>query len=76
MARFEAMRSSREATKTDIKFAIEKMFKVSVDKVRTMVLPGKFRRYGKGGGMRADWKKAIVSVAKGQKIDFAQQSGS
>ncbi|OGR90396.1 MAG: 50S ribosomal protein L23 [Elusimicrobia bacterium RBG_16_66_12] len=67
--------TSPEATKTDIKAAIEKMFKVSVENVRTMIIPGKFRRYGKGGGMRADWKKAIVSVAKGQKIDFAQ-SGS
>ena len=65
-----------EATKTDIKIAIEKMFKVDVERVRTMILHGKFRRHGKGGGMLADWKKAIVTVAKGQKIDFAQQSGS
>jgi len=64
------------ATKTDIKGAIETMFKVSVVKVRTMILPGKFRRYGKGGGMLADWKKAIVTVAAGQKIDFARPSGS
>lgn len=64
------------ATKTDIKAAIEKMFKVSVSKVHTMIIPGKFRRYGKGGGMLADWKKAIVTVAKGQKIDFAQKTGS
>jgi len=68
--------TSPEATKTDIKIAIEKMFKVSVEKVHTMIIPGKYRRYGKGGGMLADWKKAIVTVAKGQKIDFAQQSGS
>ena len=64
------------ATKTDIKTAVEKMFKVSVSKVHTMIIPGKFRRYGKGGGMLADWKKAIVTVAKGQKIDFARKSGS
>jgi len=68
--------TSPEATKTDIKAAVETMFKVDVKKIRTMILPGKFRRYGKGGGMLADWKKAIVTVAKGQKIDFAQQSGS
>ena len=65
-----------QATKTDIKNAVETLFKVSVENVRTMIMPGKFRRYGKGGGMRADWKKAIVTVAKGQKIDFAQQSAS
>ena len=60
-----------DATKTDIKRAVETMFKVPVEKIRTMVVPGKFRRFGRGGGMRPDWKKAIVTVAKGQKIDFA-----
>ena len=60
-----------DATKTDIKRAVETMFKVEVEKIRTMVVPGKFRRFGRGGGMRSDWKKAIVTVAKGQKIDFA-----
>lgn len=63
-----------EATKTDIKKAVETMFKVSVRQVRTMILPGKFRRHGRGGGMLADWKKAIVTVAEGQKIDFASQA--
>jgi large subunit ribosomal protein L23 len=66
---FEAAAS---ASKTNIKDAVEKMFKVEVLKVRTMVLPGKFRRVGRGGALRPDWKKAIVTVAKGQKIDFAQ----
>jgi large subunit ribosomal protein L23 len=59
------------ATKTDIKIAVEGMFKVDVEKVRTMIIPGKFRRIGRGGGMKPDWKKAIVTIAKGQKIDFA-----
>ena len=48
-----------DATKTDIKRAVETMFKVEVEKIRTMVVPGKFRRFGRGGGMRPDWKKAI-----------------
>lgn len=60
-----------DASKTDIKLAVEKMFKVEVEKIRTMIVPGKFRRFGRGGGVRPDWKKAIVTVAKGQKIDFA-----
>ena len=60
-----------DATKTDIKRAVETMFKVEVEQIRTMVVPGKFRRFGRGGGMRPDWKKAIVTVAKGQKIDFS-----
>lgn len=66
--------TSPEATKTDIKQAVETLFKVEVEKVRTMRAHGKFRRFGKGGGVLADWKKAIVTIAKGQKIDFAAQS--
>lgn len=64
------------ATKTDIKAAVETLFKVDVEKVRTMIVAGKFRRFGKGGALRPDWKKAIVTVAKGQKIDFAPSSGA
>ncbi len=60
-----------DATKTDIKRAVETMFKVEVEQIRTMVVPGKFRRFGRGGGGRPDWNKAIVTVAKGQKIDFS-----
>ena len=58
------------------KAAVEKLFKVEVEKVRTMLIHGKFRRFGKGGGVLPDWKKAIVTVAKGQKIDFANQAAS
>ena len=68
---FEA---SLGATKPDIKRAIEDLFKVHVEDVRTMRVHGKFRRFGKGGGMRPDWKKAIVTLKKGQKIDFAEQA--
>ncbi len=64
------------ASKTDIKLAVEKLFKVQVEKVRTMIIHGKFRRVGRGGGVLPDWKKAIVTVAKGQKIDFASSSAS
>lgn len=62
------------ASKTDIKHAVQTLFKVEVEKVRTMIVPGKFRRFGKGGAVRPDWKKAIVTVAKGQKIDFAPKA--
>ncbi len=62
------------ATKTEIKAAVQTLFKVEVEKVRTMIVPGKFRRFGKGGGLRPDWKKAIVTVAKGQKIDFTPKA--
>jgi len=62
------------ATKPDIKKAVEDLFKVKVEAVRTMNMKGKFRRFGKGGGMRPDWKKAIVTLKQGQKIDFAEQA--
>ena len=63
-----------DASKTEIKRAVEEMFKVKVDDVRTMIVPGKFRRYGRGGGQRPDWKKAVVTLQQGQKIDFADQA--
>ena len=63
------------ADKGRIKRAIESLFKVKVEKVRTMVVTGKFRRHGRGGGMRPDWKKAIVTIGKGQKIEVAEQAG-
>ena len=69
-----AFETKLEATKTDIARAVAELFKVKVEKVRTMVMPGKFRRYGKGGGYRTDWKKAIVTLEKGQKIDLAEQA--
>jgi large subunit ribosomal protein L23 len=62
------------ATKPDIKRAVEELFKVKVESVRTMVVQGKFRRFGRGGGMRSNWKKAIVTLTEGQKIDFAEQA--
>ena len=60
--------------KGQIKRAVESLFKVKVERVRTMIMPGKFRRYGRGAGVRADWKKAIVTIGKGQKIEVAEQS--
>jgi large subunit ribosomal protein L23 len=63
-----------KATKGEIKAAVETLFKVDVESVRTMVIGGKFRRFGKGGGMRPDWKKAVVTIKEGQKIDVADQS--
>ena len=63
-----------KADKGQIARAVSELFKVNVERVRTMIVKGKFRRYSKGGGMRPDWKKAIVTVRKGQKIEFAEQS--
>jgi large subunit ribosomal protein L23 len=64
----------RRANKLEIKDAVEKMYGVSVEKVRTMVYPGKAKsRNTKGGvisGSTNSYKKAIVDVAEGESIDF------
>jgi large subunit ribosomal protein L23 len=57
-----------EATKTDIKGAVESLFKVKVDDVRTATFEGKLRRRGRYSGYRADWKKAYVKLKSGQKM--------
>ena len=69
-----AFEVARSADKGTIKRAVKALFKVDVVAVRTMVMPGKFRRYGRGGGMRPDWKKAVVTIGKGQKIELAEQT--
>ncbi len=61
------------ATKTDVKSAVEKLFKVKVSEVRTATFDGKLRRRGKFAGYRSDWKKAYVKLKKGEKVpDFAE----
>jgi large subunit ribosomal protein L23 len=62
-----------EATKTQIKEAVQKIFKVRVAAVRTASFHGKFRRRGQVGGYRRDWKKAYVKLAPGEKmIEYAE----
>jgi large subunit ribosomal protein L23 len=61
------------ATKTEIKEAVQAIFKVKVDSVRTANVPGKERRRGKFAGYRADWKKAYVRLKSGEKMpEYAQ----
>ena len=57
-----------QATKHEIKRAVETTFGVKVDRVRTTTMPGKFRRRGPRGGYRADWKKAYVRLKPGEKM--------
>ena len=59
-----------DANKTEIKIAVEKVFKVKVTAVNTVNRPGKRRRTRNGWGQRNDTKRAIVSVAEGQRIDI------
>jgi large subunit ribosomal protein L23 len=56
------------ASKQQIQEAVERLFKVKVEQVRTMVVPGKMRRRGKYTGYRSDWKKAYVTLREGEKM--------
>ena len=56
-----------EANKTQVKQAVEKLFKVKVAGVRTSNVEGKLRRRGRFAGYRSDWKKAYVKLKPGQK---------
>jgi large subunit ribosomal protein L23 len=60
----------RDARKPEIKAAVEKLFNVKVEAVRTLRVKGKTRRFGATPGVRSDWKKAYVTLAQGQQIDF------
>ena len=57
-----------KASKQQIQEAVERLFKVKVKVVRTMVVPGKMRRRGKYTGYRSDWKKAYVTLRQGEKM--------
>lgn len=57
-----------KASKKQIQEAVEQLFKVKVQAVRTMVVPGKERRRGKYSGYRSDWKKAYVTLREGEKM--------
>ena len=60
----------RKANRVEIKRAIEKIFNVRVAAVRTMQIIGKVKRRGRILGKRRDWKKAIVTLMPGERIDF------
>ncbi|OGP48464.1 MAG: 50S ribosomal protein L23 [Deltaproteobacteria bacterium RBG_13_51_10] len=59
-----------KATKIEIRQAVEKLFKVRVRRVHTMNLVGKRKRMGKFFGWKSDWKKAIVTLKEGDRIEF------
>lgn len=61
-----------EANKHEIKQAMEEIFKVKVEKVATVNVKGKMKRYGKYLGRRSDKKKAIVTLKQGEKLDFIE----
>ena len=60
----------RRANRVEIKKAIEKIFKVNVISVRTMQVKGKRKQRGRIIGKRRDWKKAVVTLRPGERIEF------
>ena len=65
-------RVAPDATKPEIKAAIELMFKVQVDAVKVVNVRGKGKRFGLSAGRRRHWKKAYVCLKEGQEINFAE----
>ena len=62
-----------DANKIEIKRAVESIFKVKVEYVRTQMMHGKVKRLGRSMGRRPDWKRAVVTLAKDQTIEMFDQ---
>jgi len=63
-------RVASDATKPEVKAAVELLFKVQVESVQTANVKGKQKRFGRFMGRRSDWKKAFVCLKPGQEINF------
>ena len=68
-------RVANDASKLEVRKAVEKLFDVSVKSVQIVNVRGKTKRFGQAEGKRSDWKKAIVRLAEGQDIDFTGVEG-
>ena len=62
----------QDANKIEIKRAVEEIFNVKVAAVNTIKVPGKLRRFGRSAGMTRVWKKAVVTLAPGERIELFQ----
>jgi large subunit ribosomal protein L23 len=67
-------RVAQDATKPEVKAAVEMLFKVEVEAVQIANVKGKAKRFGAYSGRRRHWKKAYVSLKPGQEINFAQEA--
>lgn len=68
-----AFRVMKDASKPEIKAAVEKLFEVEVSNVQVANMKGKQKRFGAIHGRRSDWKKAYVTLKPGHDIDFMGQ---
>jgi large subunit ribosomal protein L23 len=66
------LKVAMDANKIEIKKAVEELFKVKVERVTTINCRGKKKRLGRFEGRRPDWKKAVVTLKKGEKLDFIE----
>ncbi|MDY0071892.1 MAG: 50S ribosomal protein L23 [Thauera sp.] len=64
-------RVAADASKPEVKAAVESLFKVEVKSVQVLNVKGKVKRFGRTTGRRKDWKKAFVCLKPGQEINFA-----
>ncbi|MFZ3045440.1 MAG: 50S ribosomal protein L23 [Desulfatirhabdiaceae bacterium] len=60
----------KRANRVEIQMAVESLFKVKVEAIQTLHVRGKFKRRGRIIGKRRDWKKAVVKLAPGERIEF------
>lgn len=67
-----ALKVRVDATKHQIREAVEKVFDVKVDQIRTARFQGKMKRQGRNQGRRPDWKKAYITLKAGHKIEFLE----
>ena len=63
---------AKDSNKLDIKKAVEEIFKVKVEKVATIKSHGKWKRYSKSIGKKSDRSKALITLKKGEKLDFIE----
>lgn len=68
-------RVALDATKLEVKKAVEQLFSVQVESVRMIRVKGKSKRFQQRLGRRSDWKKAVVRLAEGHDIDYASMGG-
>lgn len=64
------LKIAKDATKAEIKTAVQQLFEVEVESVNTLLVKGKTKRHNQRIGHRSDWKKAYVTLKEGQNLDF------
>jgi len=63
-----------DANRVQIKKAVESLLKVKVERVNVLNMPGKLKRLGRFSGRRSDWKKAFVTLKKGEKLEMYESA--